>query len=333
MKLARRKFLRLTAGVVALPTVSHVATAQIYPTRPITIIDTYVAGGITDVSGRIVAEPMRKLLGQPIIIENVAGADGNIGTGRAARARADGYTITFGTISTHVLNGAFYSLSYDVLNDFAPISPLVTAPFVLYAKKTMPAKDLKELIVWLKANPDKAPAAIAASTAHLLTAFFQNETGTQLALVPYRGSVPATQDLMAGRIDLAFLTPAQLPLVRAGSIKAYAVTSDTRSALAPDIPAFAEMGLPGLSYSSWGGFFAPKGTPSDIIGKLNAAVVEALADPAVRSRLADFGLETFPREQQTPEALGALVKADAEKWWPIIKALGISIGASTAPPT
>jgi tripartite-type tricarboxylate transporter receptor subunit TctC len=270
-----------------------------------------------------VAEPMRTLLGQPIIIENVGGADGNIGTGRAARARADGYTINFGTVSTHMMNGALYSLPYDVLNDFAPISPLVASPFVLYARKTMPAKDLNELIVWLKANPNKASAGVAASTAHLLTALFQKKTGTQFTLVPYRGSVPAIQDLVPGQIDLTFATPLQLPLVRAGSIKAYAVTSDTRSPLAPDIPTFAEVGLPGFSFSAWGGFFAPKGTPSGIIGKLNAAVVEALADPAVRSRLADLVLEIFPRDQQTPEALGALVKADAERWWPIIKELRI----------
>jgi tripartite-type tricarboxylate transporter receptor subunit TctC len=322
-KLPRRQFLHLAAGAAALPAISRDASAQSYPTRPITIIDTFAAGGATDVSARIVAEPMRRLLGQPIIIENVAGADGNIGTGRAARARADGYTITIGTKTTHVLNGAFYSLQYDVLNDFAPISPLVTAPYVLYARKTMPAKDLNELIVWLKANPNKASAGFFAVAYRLLTAIFQKETGTQFTLVPYRGGPPTMQDLVPGQIDLAFATPLFLQLVRAGSIKAYAVTSDTRSVLAPDIPTFAEMGLPALSFSAWSGFFAPKGTSRDIIAKLNAAAVEALADPAVRSRLVELGFEIFPREQQTPEALGALVKADAEKWWPIIKESGI----------
>jgi tripartite-type tricarboxylate transporter receptor subunit TctC len=249
MKLRRRQFLHLTASAVALPAVSRIARAQAYPTHPITIIDTYAAGGITDLTARIVAEPMTKLLGQHFIIENVGGADGNIGTGRAARARADGYTINIGTISTHVMNGAFYSLPYDVLNDFAPISPLVSAPSVLYARKTMPAKDLNELIVWLKANPNKTSAAIAASTSHLLTAFFQKETETQFTLIPYRGGVPAMQDLMAGQIDLAFATSFHLPLVRAGSIKGYAVTSDSRSPLAPDIPTFAEVGLPGLRHT------------------------------------------------------------------------------------
>jgi tripartite-type tricarboxylate transporter receptor subunit TctC len=290
---------------------------------PHTIIDTYAAGSITDVTGRIVADQMRKSLGQQFITENVSGADGNIGTGRAARARADGYTITIGTIGTHVMNGAFYSLPYNVLNDFEPISPLVTAPFLLYARKTMLAKELKELIPWLKANPNTASVAIGSSTAHLLTALFQKETGTQFTLVPYRGAVTAIQDLVSGQIDLAFATSQQLPLVRAGSVKAYAVTSDTRSVLALDIPTFAEMGLPAFSFSAWGGFFAPKGTSRDIIAKLNAAVVDALADAAVRSQLTDLGEEIFPREQQTPEALNMLVKADAAKWWPIIKELKI----------
>jgi tripartite-type tricarboxylate transporter receptor subunit TctC len=222
-----------------------------------------------------------------------------------------------------VLNGAFYSLPYDVLNDFAPISPLTTTPFILFARKTMPAKDLTELIAWLRANPGKASVGIAAASARLLAALFQKETRTQFTLVPYRGASPATQDLVAGQIDLLFNLPDPLPLMRAGSIKAYAVTSDTRLALAPDIPTFGEMGLPALSYSAWAGLFAPRGTPQNIIGKLNAAAVEALADPAVRSRLADLGLEIFLRERQTPEVLGALVKADAAKWWPIIKEFGI----------
>jgi tripartite-type tricarboxylate transporter receptor subunit TctC len=214
-----------------------------------------------------------------------------------------------------------------VLNDFAPISPLVTLSSVLYARKTLPAKDLKELIAWLKANPNKASAGVTAANQRLLAAFFQKETGTQFALVPYRGNAPAVQDLAAGQIDLWFGAPEQLPLMRAGSIKAYAVTSDTRLAVAPDIPTFAEMGLSAFSYSAWSGLFAPRGTPRDIIGKLNAAAVEALAETAVRSRFVQFGFEVFPRERQTPEALGALVKADAEKWWPIIKELGIKAGS------
>jgi tripartite-type tricarboxylate transporter receptor subunit TctC len=323
MRIPRRQFLHLAVDAAALPAAPHIARAQTYPTRPITIIDTYAAGGITDVSARIVAEPMRTLLGQPIIVENVAGADGSIGVGRAARARPDGYTIDLGSSSTHLLNGAFYSLQYDLLNDFVPISALGETPFILFAKQGMPAKDLRELIGWLKVNPNKASVGFASAGPRLVAAFFQRETGTQFALVPYRGNAPAVQDLAAGQIDLFLGTSNELPLMRAGSIKAYAVTSDTRLTVAPDIPTFTEMGLPGVSYSSWVALFAPGGTPKDIIGALNAAAVEALADPALRSRFVDLGLEVFPRERQTPEALGALMKAGAEKWWPIIKELGI----------
>jgi tripartite-type tricarboxylate transporter receptor subunit TctC len=209
------------------------------------------------------------------------------------------------------------------LNDFTPISPLITYPNVLFARGTMPAKDLRELITWMKANPNKASAGIGGAVARLLTAFFQKTTGTQFTLVPYRGVAPLMQDLVAGEIDFSFSTQDQLPLIRAGSIKAYAVTSDRRLAVAADIPTFAEMGLSTLSFSSWFGLFAPKGTPNATIKKLNGAAVEAMADPAVRTRLGDLGYEIFPPEQQTPEALGALVKADAEKWWPIIKEFGI----------
>jgi tripartite-type tricarboxylate transporter receptor subunit TctC len=313
----------LAAGAVALPAASRIVWAQTYPTRPITMIVPVGAGGGPDVIGRILAERMRRSLGRPVVIENVIGADGSIGTGRASRARPDGYTIDLGTQSTHVLNGAFYSLRYDVLNDFAPIAPLITAPIVFYARKTMPAKDLPELIAWLKANPKKASVGTYSAGGRLQTAFFQKETGTQLVVVPYRGGLEIMQDLLAGRFDLFFSPPDNLPLVRDGSIKAYAVASETRLARAPDIPTFAEMGLPGLFWSAWLGLFAPKGTPRDIVGRLSAAAVEALADPAVRSRISDLEIEIFPREQQTPEALAALQKADAEKWWPIIKELGI----------
>jgi tripartite-type tricarboxylate transporter receptor subunit TctC len=323
MRFSRRRFIHLAAGTAALPVMSRVARAQTYPTRPITMIVPAAAGGSTDVIGRVLAERMKDTLERPIIIENVSGADGSIGVGRAVRAKPDGYTIDLGFLGTHVLNGAFYSLQYDLLNDFAPISPLITYPNVLFTRKTMPAKDLKELIDWMKANPDKASAGIGGTVARLLTAFFQKETGTQFTLVPYRGVAPLIQDLVAGQIDFTFSTQDQLPLMRAGSVKAYATTSDRRLAVAPDIPSFAEMGLPTLSFSSWFGLFAPKGTPKDIVAKLNGAAVEAMADPAVRSRLVDLGYEIFPREQQTPEALTALVKADAEKWWPIIKEFGI----------
>jgi tripartite-type tricarboxylate transporter receptor subunit TctC len=284
----------------------------------------YPAGGTTDVLGRIMAERMRGPLGQPIIVENLSGADGSVGTGRVARAKPDGYTIELGNRGTHVLNGAVYSLSYDVMNDLAPILPLVTSPAVLFARRTMPANNFKELIDWLKANPGKATAGVYAVASRITFASFQKETATRFTLVPYRGTAPAIQDLMAGQIDMLIDLPAQLPLVRAGNIKAYAVTSDTRLALAPDIPTVGETGLPALSsFTGWNGLFAPRGTPKDIITKLNAVAVEALADPAVRSRLVELGFEVFPHERQTPESLRAMVRADAEKWWPIIKELGI----------
>ena len=322
MKLPRRQFLQLAASTAVLPAVSRMARAQAYPSRPITMIVPFPAGGTSDTVGRIVAQRMQASLGQPILIENVAGADGSIGTGRVARARPDGYTIDIGLVDTHVLNGAFHSLQYNVLNNFAPIVSLATMPQFLFARKTIPAKDLTELVAWLKAD-SRVSVGVGVVNHRVLAAFFQKETETQLTLVPYRGTAPTMQDLVAGQIDLSFNSTDQLPLVRAGSIKAYAVTGDTRLALAPDIPTFAEMGLPAVSYSTWFGFFAPKGTPNDIIGKLNAAAVEALADQSVRSRLADLGMEVFPRERQTPEALGALVKAGAQKWWPIMKELGI----------
>jgi len=308
---------------MATPALSCVATAQTYPSRPITMIVPFPPGGNVDVIGRVLAERMRGSLGQPVIVENIAGANGSIGVGHAARAKPDGYTIDLGFLGGHVQNGALYSLQYDVLNDFQPISPLVSTPYVIFARKTMPANDLRELIAWLKANSDKASAAVVTVGVHLVTALFQKETGTHFALVPYRGTAPAMQDLVAGQIDLSFDLPVQLPLMRAGSIKAYAVTSEMRLAAASDIPTSGEMGLPALSASTWFGFFAPRGTPMEIVGKLNAATVEALADPAVRFRFIALGLEIFPRERQTPGALGALVKADAEKWWPIIKESGI----------
>jgi tripartite-type tricarboxylate transporter receptor subunit TctC len=227
-------------------------------------------------------------------------------------------------MSTHVLNGAFYSLPYDVLNAFTPIAPMVVASPMILGRKTFPANDLRELITWLKANPNKATMAVGFTSARLLATYLQQQTGTEIALVPYRGGAPAMQDLVAGQIDLSIdFSLTSLPLVRTGSIKGYVRISNARSAQAPDIPTFAEIGLPVLTYFEWAALFAPQGTPRDVISKLNAAVVDTLADPVVRSRLTEFGGEIFPREQQTPQALAAMQKADAEKWWPIMKAAGI----------
>jgi tripartite-type tricarboxylate transporter receptor subunit TctC len=209
------------------------------------------------------------------------------------------------------------------MTDFSPVSPLVTQSIILFARKTLPAKDVNGLIAWLKANPNKASGAIQSVGFRLLMAFLQKETGTQITLVPYRGSGPAIPDLMAGHIDLMLDGPYLLPLVRAGSIKAHAVTSEAKLPLAPDIPTFGEMGFPTLSYSGWFGLFAPRDMPRNIISKLNTATVEALADPVVRTRRTDLGYEIFPHERQTPEALATLAKADAERWWPIMKEFGI----------
>jgi tripartite-type tricarboxylate transporter receptor subunit TctC len=326
MKVPRRQFLHLAAGAAALPAVSRFAWAQTYPTRPITIVVPYAAGGPTDVIGRILAERMRATLGQTVIIENVAGANGTIGVGRVARATPDGYTISIGHWSTHVVNGAVYQLQYDLLNDFEPISLIASNSYVIVAKNAVPANDLKGFITWLKANPDKASegTAGAGSPQHIGGVFFQKTTGTSFQFVPYRGAAPAMQDLLAGQIDMIIDDPTDaLPHIRAGGIKAFAVTAKTRLAAAPDIPTVDEAGLPGFYFSRWHGLWVPKGTPKDIVGKLNAAVVDALADPAVRTRLADLGQEIFPREQQTPGALGSFQKAEIDKWWPIIKAAGI----------
>jgi tripartite-type tricarboxylate transporter receptor subunit TctC len=324
MKLPRRKFLQLAASVSALPVVPRIARAQSYPSRPITIVVPFPAGGSTDIIGRILAERMRASLGQTIIIENVGGAGGSIGVGRVARAVPDGYTLDIGQWDTHVANGATYPLSYDLQNGFEPIALISSNPLLILAKKAMPADDLKGLIAWLKANPDKASQAVPTAGSHVAGILFQKETSTRFQFVPYRGGGPAMQDLVAGQIDMLIVqAAAALSQVRAGAIKAYAATSKSRFAAAPDIPTVDEAGLPGLHISGWFGLYAPKGTPKTVIDKLNAAVMDALADATVRSRLANAGQEIPPREQQTPQALGAFTKAEIEKWWPIIKAANI----------
>ena len=326
MKLPRRRFLYLAAGTAALSAVSRIARAQTYPTRPITMIIPFTPGGGSDAIGRIVGERMRASLGQPIVIENVAGANGSIGVGRAARAANDGYTLVMGLWNTHVANGALFGLSYDVVKDFEPIALIASNPLLIDAKKAMPATSLQELVAWLKANPDKASQGTVGigSPGHVLGVLFQNTTGTRFQFLHYRGSGPAMQDLVAGVFDIMIEPPtASMPQVNAGTIKAYAVSAGRRLAIAPDIPTVDEAGLPGLYMSNWYALFAPKGTPKIVIDKLNAAVVDALADPAVRTRLAEQGQELPSREQHTPEALGALQKRDIEKWWPIIRAAGM----------
>ena len=327
MSISRRQVLHLTASAAALVTVPRVARAQAYPSRPITMIVPFAAGGPTDAIGRIVAEGMRAVLAQPIIVENVGGAAGNLGVARAVRAAADGYTLVIGDWSTHVINGAIYSLAYDVLKDFEPVALLVSNPYLVVAKKSMPASDLEGLIAWLKANPGKASVGTAGvgTPPHLGAVLFEKLAGVHIQCVPYRGGGASyMQDLVGGQIDMVVDNPANaLPHVRAGAIKVYAVTAMSRMAAAPDIPTVDEAGLPECYLSNWKALWLPRGAPKGIIAKLNAAVVTALADPVVRQRLFELGQEIFPRDRQTPDALADFQKAEIDKWWPIIKAANI----------
>ena len=319
-----KKRLAIAFGVLAASIAS--ASAQVYPSRPITIIVPTTAGGPPDTIARLLAEPMRSTLGQPVIVENVTGAGGTISVARVVRAAPDGYTVSIGHLNSHIFAGAVYSLSYDVLTDLEPVALLTTAPLVLVARTALPPNDLKELIAWLKANPDKASFGTVGmgGPARVWGTDFQNNTGTRFQFIPYRGAASIVQDLVAGQIDLASVEGSNIvPHLSGGKIKAFAVLTKTRWSVAPDIPTIDEAGAPGIHMPFWHGLWVPKSTPKDVVAKLNAAVVEALADPAVRERLAKLGQEIFPREQQTPEALGAFQKAEIEKWWPIIKAAGI----------
>src|SRR5215472_1601693 len=302
------------------------ACADNYPSRPITMMVPLAPGGSTDTLGRIIAQGMRPTLGQPVVVENTAGAAGTIGVTRAARAAPDGYTVLWGMWGTNVANGAIYSLDFDLLNDFAPVALVATQPFLIDARKTMPANDLKELIAWLKANPDKATMGTSGvgSPSHVAGVLMEQLVGVKWQMISYRSAGLATQDLLAGITDIQLDTPAvSLTHVRSGDLKAYAVTAKERIAVASDIPTTDEAGLPGFYFSFWHAMWAPKGTPKPILAKLNAAIVAALEDADTRKKLLDLAQEIYPREQQTPEALHAFQKGEVEKWWPIIKAAGI----------
>jgi tripartite-type tricarboxylate transporter receptor subunit TctC len=318
---------RLLAVACFILACVSLAAAQSFPSRAVTLIVPFGAGGPVDTLARAMSEAMRASLGQPVVIENVTGASGTIGVGRAVRAAPDGYTVSIGNWPSHVVNGAIYSLPYDVLKDFEPVARLPSNPYIIVGKKELPAKDLEELIAWLKANPDKATQGTAGPGAgqHISGVYFQNVTGTRFQFVPYRaGSSEIMRDLVAGHIDLTFdQAITALPHVRKGSVKAYAVTSSTRLAAAPDIPTVDEAGAPGVYISTWYGMWVPKGTPPEAVRKLTTAAMDALADPVVRTRLAGLGQEIPPREQQSAEALAAHHKAEIEKWWPLIKAANI----------
>jgi tripartite-type tricarboxylate transporter receptor subunit TctC len=319
---------KITAAAVAALAASYAATpvfAQ-YPDHPITMIVPLAPGGSTDTLGRIMAQGMRATLGQPVIVENTAGAAGTIGVTRAERSVPDGYTVLWGMWGTNVANGAIYNLDFDFLKDFEPVALVATQPFFIDARKTMPATNLKELVAWLKANSDKATMGTSGvgSPSHVAGVLMENLIGVKWQMVSYRSAGLATQDLLAGITDIQLDTPAvSLPHVQSGDLKAYAVTAKDRIAVAPDIPTTDEAGLPGFYFSFWHAMWAPKGTPKDIIAKLNAAIVAALQDPDTRKKLTDLAQVIYPPDQQTPEALHAFQKAEIEKWWPIIKAAGI----------
>jgi tripartite-type tricarboxylate transporter receptor subunit TctC len=326
MRISRRRFLHLATGAALLPAIPSVASAQAFPSRPVIIIVPFPAGGPADVIARIVGDRMRTSLGQPVIVENVSGAGGTIGVARAARAAPDGYTLSMGQLNSHVFSGAAYTVRYDLLKDFEPVALLTTNPLMIAGRKDLSAKNIRELVAWLKANPDKASFATpgVGSPSHVWGIHFQNSTGTRFQFVAYRGASPALQDVLSARVDLTCLQASDLlPHVRSGDIRAYAILADAPWVRAPEIPTIDEAGVPGLHMPFWHGLWAPANTPREIVGKLNQAAVEAVADPSVRQRLADIGQEIFPPEQQTPEALAALQKAEIEKWWPIIKAANI----------
>jgi tripartite-type tricarboxylate transporter receptor subunit TctC len=322
MKFPRRQFLHLAVGAAALPAVSRVAMADTYPARPITMIVPYAIGGPADAIARTMADRMGASLHQTVVVENFTGAGGSAGVGHLARGVPDGYTIGIGNWGSNMANGSLYTLPYDLLTDFEPVSMLPSEPNLILAKTSIPATDLHDLIAWLKANAEKATGGTSGvgGPSHVAGILFQQQTGTHFQLVPCRGASPAIQDLVGGQIDTMITGPSiSMSLVRDGKIRAYAVTAKSRIAAAPDIPTTDEAGLPGFYIAVWHGLWVPKGTPKDIVTKLNAAVRDTLADPAVRQHLAALSLDIPPLDQQTPEGLYTHQKAEIEKWWPIIK--------------
>lgn len=319
---------RLVLAVLAALAFAVPASAQNFPTRPVTIIVPYAAGGPSDVMARILAERMKVTFGETVLVENVTGAGGSIGVGRAAKSPADGYTVSFGHLGTHVANGAIYKLNYDLVGDLEPVVLLPSNTMVIVSKNAVPAKTLKELIDWLKAksSPAAAGTAGAGSGSHIAGLYFANLTGITLQYVPYRGTGPAMNDLVAGQIDLIVdQLSNSIQQVRAGNIRAYAVTDVNRVASAADIPTVDEAGLPGFHMNLWSGLWVPKGTPKDVIAKLNAAAVEAMNDPAVKKQFENLGLQMPPSDKLTPQALGAWQKAEIEKWWPVLKAANVKV--------
>ncbi len=320
-----RKLIFATAGAAALLGPAPAPAAD-YPSRPITLVVPLSVGGSTDVIGRIVAAGMGEALGQTIVVENTAGAGGTIGEGRISRATPDGYTIGIGQWGTNVATGAIYKLPYDLMKDFEPIGLIATQPFFIVARKTMPANNLKELIAWLRENGDKTNVGNSGvgSPSHVSGILFQKAVGAPMTMVPYRGAGDSTAALLGGQIDVMLNTPAlSVAQMKAGQIKVYAVTAKNRITMAPDVPTTDEAGLPGFYFTFWHALWAPKGTPKEIVDKLNGALRTALANPSTRKKLIDLAQEIFPPEEQSPEALRKFQQAEIDKWWPIIKEAGI----------
>src|SRR6202166_4836780 len=319
---------KIRVAVLAALAFGSAAGAENYPSRPITIIVPFAAGGPSDAMMRILAERMRITLGETLLVENVTGAGGSIGVGRAVRSAPDGYTISFGHLGTHVANGAIYKLGYDLVTDLEPVALLPSNPMIIVSKNAVPAKSLKEFLAGLKsrATPPTSGTAGAGSGSHIAALYFENVSGIKLQYVPYRGTAPALTDLVAGQIDIIVdQLSNSIAQVRAGPIRPYAITDDKRVESASDIPTTDEAGLPGFHMTLWSGLWVPKGTPKDIVSKLNAAAVDALNDPAVRKKFEDLGLQMPPAEKLSPEALGAWQKAEIAKWWPMIKAADVKV--------
>jgi tripartite-type tricarboxylate transporter receptor subunit TctC len=320
-----RKPVFAAAAAVALLAVAPAPAAD-YPSRSITLVVPLSVGGSTDVIGRIVAQGMGEALGQTIVVENTTGAGGTIGEGRISRAAPDGYTIGIGQWGTNVATGAIYKLPYDLMKDFEPVGLIATQPFFIVARKTMPANTLKELLAYLRENGDKMNVGNSGigSPSHVSAILFEKAAGVKLTMVPYRGAGDSTTALLAGQIDVMLNTPAlSVAQMKAGQIKVYAVTAKNRIAMAPDVPTTDEAGLPGFYFTFWHALWAPKGTPKEIVAKLNGALRNALANPSTRKKLIDLAQEIFPDDEQSPEALRKFQQAEIDKWWPIIKEAGI----------
>jgi tripartite-type tricarboxylate transporter receptor subunit TctC len=318
----------ILAASIALLAFGSAANAESFPSHPITMVVPFSAGGPTDAMARIMSERMRTALGQSITIENVTGAGGSLGVGRVVRAAPDGYTVSIGHLGTHVANGAIYKLGYDLVTDLEPVVMLPSNPMVFVSKNAVPAKSLPELLAWMKSKPTPPAAgtAGAGSASHIAGLYFESVTGIKLEFVPYRGTAPAMNDLVAGQIDMIIdQTSNSIAQIRAGTIRAYAVTDSKRVPSASDIPTTDEAGLPGFHMTLWSGLWVPKGTPKEIIAKLNAAAVEAMNDPEVQKKFANLGLDLPPKDQLTPEALGAFQKSEIAKWWPLIKAANLKV--------